>query len=126
MTTQIEEWQNKLENIENATPEYRAQIVKKSHPWSTCATGALLCDIIGATPDTIDVKVDNGPTYLSLDDKLYQALWKRDRLLYNKGHAFCFALEYEEYDRAKEILMDIKAYKPNKRLLSLISKRKDA
>ena len=126
MTTLIEEWQSDLENIENATPEYRAQIVEKSHPWSTCATGALLCDIIGATPDTIEVKVENWSTYLSLDDKLCQVLCKRDKLLYNKGHDFCFALEYEEYDKAKKILMDIKAYKPSKRLLSLISKRKDA
>ena len=126
MTTLIEEWQSDLENIKNTTPEYRAQLLKKSHPWSTCAIGALLCDIIDATPDTIDVKVENGPIDLSLDDKLYQALWKRDRFLYNKGYAFCYALEYEEYDKAKEILLKIKAHKPSKRLLSLISKRKDA
>ena len=126
MTTLIEEWESDLKNIENVTPERRAQIVEKSHPLATCPIGALLCDIIDATPDTLDVKAYNGSTNLSLDDKLYAILWKRDRFLYEKGSNFCYTLEYKMYDKAKEILNDIKAYEPSKRILSRISKRKDA
>ena len=93
---------------------------------ATCPIGALLCDIIDATPDTLDVKAYNGSTNLSLDDKLYAILWKRDRFLYEKGSNFCYTLEYKMYDKAKEILNDIKAYEPSKRILSRISKRKNA
>ena len=100
--------------------------MKEAKSWPTCAIGALLCDIIGATPDTIDVKVEQGQTDQSRGHKFRNALWSRDRCLYNLGLSFYFSLRHKEYHRTKKILVEIKAYKPNNGLLSRISKRKDA
>ena len=86
----------------------------------------MLCDTMGATPDTIDVNVTNEMTDWTLSDKLRQALWARDLPLYNLGVIFNSALCHKEYNMTNKVLLEIKAYKPNKRLLSCIVKHKGA
>ena len=126
MTTLIEEWQGRIENIENATSEERKMLMFDSLHWPKCAVGALLCDKLDTNPYEIDVDALKGFSLMPLEDKLAIVLPRYDMELYELGVRFHDTIAFHQNDAVKETLEAIKSHEPTPELLARISKRKDA
>ena len=118
--TEIQEWYNRLNDIQTATPYAAAEIINRSDSWASCAVGSLIYDTLSADPDCIHIARDDWNAECYMSSCLERVIEDHNPELYWLGLKFNKAMRANRYDHAKIILDTIKARGPDDSLIQTI------
>ena len=118
--TELQEWHNRLNDIQTATPYAAAEIITRSESWASCAVGSLIYDTLSADPDCIHIARDDWNADCYMSSSLERVIQENDPHLFWLGLKFNKALRANRYDHAKIILDTIKAHRPDDSLIQTI------